>query len=78
MRAARGQVLRAGGARAAEAIQEIRPQAEAYEAFCGEIGEDPAVVALAWLLHHPAVTAPIVRPRTPDQLTGALRPWRSR
>ena len=31
------------------------------------------MVALAWLLHHPAVTAPIVGPRTLDQLTGALR-----
>jgi diketogulonate reductase-like aldo/keto reductase len=31
------------------------------------------VVALAWLLHQPAVTAPIVGPRTLEQLTGALR-----
>jgi aryl-alcohol dehydrogenase-like predicted oxidoreductase len=31
------------------------------------------VVALAWLLHQPAVTAPIVGPRTLDQLTGTLR-----
>ncbi len=31
------------------------------------------MVALAWLLHQPAVTAPIVGPRTPGQLTGALR-----
>ena len=46
---------------------------EAYEAFCAELGEEPAVVALAWLLHQPAVTAPIVGPRTLDQLTGALR-----
>ena len=64
---------RSSGGRAAEAIQEIRPQIEAYEAFCAELGEDPAVVALAWLLHQPAVTAPIVGPRTLDQLTGALR-----
>jgi NDP-hexose 2,3-enoyl reductase len=64
---------RSSGGRAAEAIQEIRPQIEAYEAFCADLGEDPAVVALAWLLHQPAVTAPIVGPRTLDQLTGALR-----
>jgi aryl-alcohol dehydrogenase-like predicted oxidoreductase len=64
---------RSSGGRAAEAIQEARPQLEAYEAFCAELGEEPAVVALAWLLHQPAVTAPIVGPRTLDQLTGALR-----
>ncbi len=64
---------RSTGGRAAEAIQEIRPQIEAYEAFCAELGEEPAVVALAWLLHQPAVTAPIVGPRTLGQLTGALR-----
>ena len=29
--------------------------------------------ALAWLLHQPAVTAPIVGPRTMEQLDGALR-----
>ena len=58
---------------AAEAIQEMRPQIEAYEAFCADLGEEPAVVALAWLLHQPAVTAPIVGPRTLPQLTGALR-----
>jgi aryl-alcohol dehydrogenase-like predicted oxidoreductase len=64
---------RSSGGRAAEAFQEMRPQIEAYEAFCDELDEDPAVVALAWLLHQPAVTAPIVGPRTLDQLTGALR-----
>jgi aryl-alcohol dehydrogenase-like predicted oxidoreductase len=64
---------RSSGGRAAEAIQEVRPQLEAYEAFCAELGEEPALVALAWLLHQPAVTAPIVGPRTLDQLTGALR-----
>ena len=51
----------------------MRPQIEAYEAFCAGLGEDTAVVALAWLLHQPAVTAPIVGPRTLSQLTGALR-----
>ena len=51
----------------------MRPQIEAYEAFCAGLGEEPAVVALAWLLHQPAVTAPIVGPRTLSQLTGALR-----
>src|SRR5262249_11304362 len=44
-----------------------------YEAFCKDLGEKPADVALAWLLANPAVTAPIVGPRTEEQLTGALR-----
>jgi len=50
-----------------------RAQLEAYESLCREWGEQPADVALAWLLHNPAVTAPIIGPRTPDQLTGSMR-----
>jgi aryl-alcohol dehydrogenase-like predicted oxidoreductase len=54
-------------------VEELRPQLEAYEAFCDELGEQPADVALAWLLHQPAVTAPIIGPRTRDQLTASQR-----
>jgi aryl-alcohol dehydrogenase-like predicted oxidoreductase len=54
-------------------IEEKRPQLEKWEAFCKEVGEKPADVALAWLLANPAVTAPIIGPRTLDQLTGSLR-----
>jgi aryl-alcohol dehydrogenase-like predicted oxidoreductase len=54
-------------------LEEHRPQVEAYENFCKELGEKPADVALAWLLHNPVVTAPIIGPRTMDQLTGSLR-----
>jgi aryl-alcohol dehydrogenase-like predicted oxidoreductase len=56
-----------------ERLERHRPQVEAYESFCAELGEDPADVALAWLLHQPAVTAPIVGPRTQEQLDGSLR-----
>jgi len=56
-----------------KALEEHRPAVEAYEAFCAELGESPADVALAWLLAQPAVTAPIIGPRTLEQLTGALR-----
>jgi len=35
--------------------------------------DDLAAVALGWLLHNPAVTAPIIGPRTREQLTGSLR-----
>jgi aryl-alcohol dehydrogenase-like predicted oxidoreductase len=59
--------------RAVETLPKFRPQVEAYEAFCAELGEPPAVVALAWLLHQPAVTAPIIGPRTRNQLAAPLR-----
>ena len=54
-------------------LEKHRPQVEAYETFCKDLGELPADVALAWLLHNPMVTAPIIGPRTMDQLTGSLR-----
>ena len=56
-----------------QAIERQRSQLEAYEGLCRELGEAPADVALAWLLHQPAVTAPIIGPRTMEQLTGATR-----
>jgi aryl-alcohol dehydrogenase-like predicted oxidoreductase len=62
--------------RRAEAQKEIKKrskQLKAYEALCEELGEQPADVALAWLLANPAVTAPIIGPRTLDQLNGSLR-----
>ena len=58
--------------RAAEALARHRPQIEQYEAFAKEIGIEPATLALAWLLHQPDVTAPIIGPRTTDQLKSAL------
>ncbi len=54
-------------------IEQHRPQLEAYEGLCQELGEAPSDVALAWLLHNPAVTAPIIGPRTVEQLTSNLR-----
>ncbi|MEV4188375.1 aldo/keto reductase [Streptosporangium canum] len=50
-----------------------RDKIEQYEAFCDELGEDPANVGLAWLLHQKVVTAPIIGPRTLDQLDGTTR-----
>jgi len=49
-------------------IEAKRPQLEAYEVLCAELGESPARVALAWLLHNPAVTSVITGPRTTAQL----------
>lgn len=59
--------------RVQERIAALRPQLEAWEALCRELGEEPANVALAWVLANPDVTGPIIGPRTMDQLTGALR-----
>ncbi len=57
----------------AQRLAENRSKIEKYEALCKELGEPPAVVALAWLLHNPIVTAPIIGPRTMDQLESAIR-----
>jgi aryl-alcohol dehydrogenase-like predicted oxidoreductase len=53
-------------------VEKKRPQLEKYENFCGKLGESPADIGIAWLLHNPVVTAPIIGPRTMEQLTGAL------
>jgi aryl-alcohol dehydrogenase-like predicted oxidoreductase len=58
--------------RSAEALEKHRPQIEQWESFCADIGEDPAHVGIAWLLHQPAVTAPIIGPRTLEQLDGLV------
>ena len=52
-------------------VEKLRPQLEKWEALCDDLGEPPAAVALAWLLAQPAVTCPIIGPRTMDQLDGA-------
>ena len=54
-------------------VQKHRVKLEAFERLCHELGEPPADVALAWLLHQPAVTSPIIGPRTLDQLDGTMR-----
>ncbi|TFC47578.1 aldo/keto reductase [Cryobacterium sp. TMT1-21] len=57
----------------AELLEKNRPAIGQYEDFCAELGHQPGDVGLAWLLHQPAVTAPIVGPRTLDQLDAAVR-----
>jgi aryl-alcohol dehydrogenase-like predicted oxidoreductase len=59
--------------RAKDAIEAHRDQIEAFEDLAESLGEEPATVALSWLLHQPAVTGPIIGPRTMEQLDGALR-----
>jgi aryl-alcohol dehydrogenase-like predicted oxidoreductase len=55
-----------------ERLEQRRGQIEQYEKLCAEIGQGPGIVALAWLLTRPAVTAPIIGPRTPEQLADVL------
>jgi aryl-alcohol dehydrogenase-like predicted oxidoreductase len=50
-----------------------RPQIEAFEKLCADLGQPPAAVAIAWLLANPIVTAPIIGPRTLDQLDSSTR-----
>jgi aryl-alcohol dehydrogenase-like predicted oxidoreductase len=74
-----GGVLRkvANGRRATPQLQHqidrMRPQLEAYETLCDDIGEAPSNVTLAWLLHNPVVTAAISGPRTLEQLHQNLK-----
>jgi aryl-alcohol dehydrogenase-like predicted oxidoreductase len=73
-----GVLQRMGGGRrtsenARREVEANRDRLEAYERLCRELGEQPADVALAWLLHNPVVTAPIVGPRTLEHLVGSLR-----
>jgi aryl-alcohol dehydrogenase-like predicted oxidoreductase len=64
---------RRAGERTQKRVVQHRTKLESYEGLCAELAEEPANVALAWLLHQPGVTAPIIGPRTEDQLTGAIR-----
>ena len=68
-----GSGSRSTAGRSAEALEAHREPIEAYEKLCADLGEDPANVGLAWLLHQQGVTAPIVGPRTVAQLDSSLR-----
>jgi aryl-alcohol dehydrogenase-like predicted oxidoreductase len=56
-----------------EEIESQRDQLEQFEKLCADLGERPSDVALAWLLANPVVTAPIIGPRTRQQLDDSLR-----
>jgi aryl-alcohol dehydrogenase-like predicted oxidoreductase len=58
---------------AQENVEKNRPKIEKWEALCKKLGVNPADAALAWLLHQRAVTAPIIGPRTMEQLDGNLK-----
>jgi NDP-hexose C3-ketoreductase / dTDP-4-oxo-2-deoxy-alpha-D-pentos-2-ene 2,3-reductase len=47
-------------------------QLQAYEALAADLDLTATVLALAWLLSRPGVTAPVIGPRTLEQLTGSF------
>src|ERR1700739_1846141 len=59
--------------RAKAVVEANRDRIEAWEKLCAKLNEEPANVALAWLLHQDGVTAPIIGPRTLEQLDAAQR-----
>jgi aryl-alcohol dehydrogenase-like predicted oxidoreductase len=63
---------RSAEGRAADYLAVGRHRLEAYEQLCQGLAADPGTVALAWLLHQDGITAPIIGPRTADQLESAL------
>lgn len=58
---------------AKKSIEKHRAKVEAFEKFAATLDLPPAAIATAWLLSRPAVTAPIIGPRTMAQLDGAMR-----
>ncbi|GMA61222.1 hypothetical protein GCM10025859_16620 [Alicyclobacillus fastidiosus] len=68
--------LNRSGSRSARAHDEVerrRSQLEQFAHLAKEVGEHQDTVALAWLLANPAVTAPIIGPRTLAQFEDSLR-----
>jgi aryl-alcohol dehydrogenase-like predicted oxidoreductase len=62
---------RRGGDWGRELIDKHVDKLSRFQELCRELEQKPANVALAWLLHNPVVTAPIIGPRTLAQLDGA-------
>lgn len=56
-----------------EQIKKYENRFTDYEAFCKKLSAAPGTVALAWLLQQPAVTAPIIGPRTMQQLEDGIK-----
>ncbi|SIT68319.1 Predicted oxidoreductase [Microbacterium sp. RU33B] len=68
----KGGNARSSGSASVSAREKRADQLEAYESFARERGWTPASLGVAWLLHRPGVTAPIIGPRTIDQLESAV------
>jgi len=67
----------ASGQRSGKHVDSLSPQRlqqlEAYRALCRDYGQDEATVSMAWLLSRHGVTAPLVGPRTAEQLEDSLK-----
>ncbi len=63
---------RRGSAGVSSARQSRALQLDRFEALCATLGESPPAIALAWLLHQPAVAATIIGPATIGQLDAVL------
>jgi aryl-alcohol dehydrogenase-like predicted oxidoreductase len=59
--------------RAQATLRREHARVEAYEKLCHDLGHEPAVVALAWVLSRPGLIGPIIGPRTAEHLDGALQ-----
>lgn len=53
---------------APDRVEPHRAAIERFEKLCAGLGQEPTTVALAWLLSRPGLTAPVIGPRTPEQL----------
>tara|TARA_Y100001970_G_scaffold17127_2_gene19366 strand:- start:5395 stop:6375 length:981 start_codon:yes stop_codon:yes gene_type:complete len=56
----------------ADRYEKFNDQLEKYFSVCDKYSIEPAQLSLAWLLHNPLVTAPIVGPRTVEQLDESI------
>ncbi|MBE6936409.1 MAG: aldo/keto reductase [Ruminococcaceae bacterium] len=54
-------------------LEKYRPQLTEYAKLCHDLGESVANVTLAWEMHHPAVTAPVIGPATLKDFEEMLR-----
>ncbi|MDG6107548.1 aldo/keto reductase [Dactylosporangium aurantiacum] len=71
-KAAAGTGGRSSEGRAAEGLEKHRASIEAYEKLAASMEVDPSNLALGWLLAQDGVTAPIIGPRTIEQLDSTL------
>jgi NDP-hexose C3-ketoreductase / dTDP-4-oxo-2-deoxy-alpha-D-pentos-2-ene 2,3-reductase len=69
---ANGSASRSAEGRAESDLDAHRAALDDYEKLCADLGHDPSDVAVAWLLSRPAVTAPIIGPRTVEQFDASL------
>ncbi|MCE9558596.1 MAG: aldo/keto reductase [Armatimonadetes bacterium] len=64
---------RRSGKNVLSTYEKNKPALEKWYGLCKTLNEEPADVALAWLLKQPVVTAPIIGPRSIAQLDNSLR-----